>query len=210
LNIVLWHRNGTPAWMKLTTTFLLQPYDIPPFDSGDRSKYAIFAKVATTAIFGRRRMENRVVASAEMLIRRSVAEVFEAFVDPTVTSRFWFSDGSGRLEPGKRIAWTWKWYNFSVDADVKAVEPNKRILVEWTGYGYPTPIEWLFNGRPDGATFVKVTNKGFQGTVEEAAQMAVDATEGFSFVLAGAKAWLEHGIQLNLVPDRFPDGLPSS
>jgi uncharacterized protein YndB with AHSA1/START domain len=42
------------------------------------------------------------VAGSEMLIRRPVAEVFEAFVDPAVTSRFWFSEGSGRLEPGKR------------------------------------------------------------------------------------------------------------
>lgn len=89
------------------------------------------------------------------------------------------------------------------------VEPNKRILVAWSGYGYPTPIEWIFTDRPDGTTFVKVTNKGFQGSVEEVAQVAVDAAEGFAFVLAGAKAWLEHGIQLNLVPDRFPDGLPS-
>jgi uncharacterized protein YndB with AHSA1/START domain len=150
-----------------------------------------------------------IVANTEMLIRRPVEEVFEAFIDPSVTSRFWFSDGTGRLEPGKRITWTWRWYGFSVDADVKLVEANKRILVEWTGYGYPTPIEWIFTGRPDGTTFVKVTNKGFRGSGEEAAQTAVGATEGFSFVLAGAKAWLEHGIQLNLVPDRFPDGLPS-
>ena len=150
-----------------------------------------------------------IVASAEMLIRRPAAEVFEAFVDPAITSRFWFSEGSGRLAPGRRIRWTWRWYDFGVDADVKAVEPNKRILVEWSGYGYPTSIEWIFTDRSDSTTFVKVTSKGFQGTVEEAAQMAVDATEGFSFVLAGAKAWLEHGIQLNLVPDRFPDGLPS-
>ena len=26
-----------------------------------------------------------------------------------------------------------------------------------------------------------------------------------AFVLAGAKAWLEQGVQLNLVPDRHPD-----
>lgn len=147
------------------------------------------------------------IAAAEMLIRRPVAEVFEAFADPAVTSRFWFSEGSGRLEPGKHIQWNWRWYDFSVDAEVKAVEPNKRILVEWTGYGYPTPIEWTFTERSDG-TFVKITNSGFRGSIEEAAQTAVDATEGFTFVLAGAKAWLEHGIQLNLVPDRFPDGLP--
>lgn len=149
------------------------------------------------------------VAGAEMLIRRPVAEVFEAFANPAVTSHFWFSEGSGRLEPGQRIKWTWKWYEFSVDVDVKEVEPNDRILVEWSGYGYPTPIEWTFIKRSDSTTFVKVTNKGFRGSVEEAAQTAADATEGFSFVLAGAKAWLEHRIELNLVPDRFPDGLPS-
>jgi uncharacterized protein YndB with AHSA1/START domain len=123
-----------------------------------------------------------IVANAEMPIRRPLVEGFDAFVDPSVTSRFWFSDGSGQLEPGKRIKWTWRWYGFSVDANVKVVEPNKRILVEWSGYGYPTPIQWVFTDRPDGTTFIKVTNKEFQGSVEKVAQMAVDATEG----LAGA------------------------
>jgi uncharacterized protein YndB with AHSA1/START domain len=151
-----------------------------------------------------------VVAGAEMLIRRPVAEVFEAFVDPALTAHFWFSEGSGRLEQGQRLSWTWKWYDFTVDVDVKVVELNRRILVEWSAYGNPTPIEWLFISRPDGTTLVTVTNKGFQGAVGEAAQAAIGATEGFAFVLAGAKAWLEHGIELNLVPDRFPDGMPSS
>ena len=43
-----------------------------------------------------------ITAKAEMLIRKPVAEVFEAFVDPAITSRFWFTRGSGRLEPGSR------------------------------------------------------------------------------------------------------------
>jgi len=42
-------------------------------------------------------------AKAEMLIRRPVGQVFEAFVDPGVTSKFWFSGGSGRLEVGKTV-----------------------------------------------------------------------------------------------------------
>jgi hypothetical protein len=41
----------------------------------------------------------------EMLIRRPVAQVFEAFVDPAVTSKFWFSGGSGKLEIGKTVRW---------------------------------------------------------------------------------------------------------
>jgi hypothetical protein len=56
-------------------------------------------------------------------------------------------------------------------------------------------------------TFVSVTNKGFPGDEDETLQHALDSTEGFAFVLAGLKALLEHNIQLNLVPDPFPDGL---
>jgi hypothetical protein len=33
------------------------------------------------------------------------------------------------------------------------------------------------------------------------------STEGFSLVLAGLKAFLEHNIRLNLVADRFPKGI---
>jgi len=47
----------------------------------------------------------RPVAKAEMLIRKPVAEVFEAFVNPAITSKFWFSKGSGRLEAGEQVQW---------------------------------------------------------------------------------------------------------
>jgi hypothetical protein len=57
---------------------------------------------------------------------------------------------------------------------------------------------------------VSITNSGFGGSAQEIANLAVASTEGFAFVLAGAKALLEHGVLLNLVPDRFPDGLPSA
>ena len=63
--------------------------------------------------------------------------------------------------------------------------------------------------RPDQTTFVSITNSDITGNADEVAQHAVASTEGFTFVLAGAKAWLEHGIELNLVADRFPDGLAS-
>jgi uncharacterized protein YndB with AHSA1/START domain len=154
--------------------------------------------------------DQEIVATAEMLIRKPVAEVFEAFVDPEITSKFWFSRGSGRLEAGKSMRWDWEMYSFSVEVNVKALEPSKRLLVEWSAYGAPTDIEWIFTSRPDGTTFVSITNSGFGGSTREKADVAVAATEGFAFVLAGAKALLEHGVQLNLVSDRFPDGLPKT
>lgn len=138
------------------------------------------------------------VAKTGMLIRRPVAEVFEAFVDPAITTQFWFTKGSGRLEEGKQVQWDWEMYDISVPVTVKVVEQNRRIVIEW-----PSEVEWLFTERPDG-TFVDITCSGFTGTGDEMAQQAMDSAQGFSFVLAGAKALLEHNIKLNLVPDRFP------
>jgi uncharacterized protein YndB with AHSA1/START domain len=138
------------------------------------------------------------VANAAMLIRRPVADVFEAFVDPAITTRFWFTKGSGKLETGKQVQWDWEMYNVSVQVDVIALEQDQRIQIEWGSGGEPTTtVEWLFTALPDGTTFVNVTG-------DEVVSQALDSTGGFTWVLAGLKAWLEHGIELNLVRDRFP------
>jgi len=147
------------------------------------------------------------VAKAQMLIRKPVAQVFEAFVDPAITSRFWFSKGSGRLEAGKQVRWDWEMYGFSTMADVKAIEENKRILIEWGGPDHPTSVEWTFEPMGEDRTFVIVKNWGFSGDTEKIVAQALDSTGGFSFVLAGAKAFLEHGIEPNLVVDHAPDAL---
>src|SRR5262249_19672696 len=48
------------------------------------------------------------VATTGMLIRRPAAQVFEAFVDPAITTMFWFTKGSGRLEVGRQVGWDWE------------------------------------------------------------------------------------------------------
>jgi uncharacterized protein YndB with AHSA1/START domain len=146
-------------------------------------------------------------AKAAMLIRRPVAEVFEAFVDPAVTSQFWFTKGSGRLEPGRQVTWEWVMYGVSAQVSVKAVEPQTRILVEWSAYGAPTTVEWVFKPLAGDTTFVSITNAGFTGEEDAIMEQVVSSTEGFTLVLAGAKALLEHGVRLNLVADRFPPGI---
>ena len=149
------------------------------------------------------------IAKAEMQIRKPVAEVFEAFVNPAITSRFWFTKGSDRLDAGKEVSWEWEMYNFSVQVKVKELDRNKRLVVEWSAYEAPSTIDWKFTALPDNTTFVSVTNSGFSGDADQVVKQALDATEGFAFVLAGAKALLEHDVELNLVRDRFPAGLPN-
>ena len=101
--------------------------------------------------------------------------------------------------------WTWEMYGASSPVDVKFIEPNKRILLDWGPAGQATIVEWLFSERPDNCTFVDITNSGFTGTDDELVAKALDSATGFTLVLAGHKAWLEHNVQLNLVPDRHPD-----
>jgi uncharacterized protein YndB with AHSA1/START domain/cytidylate kinase len=146
-------------------------------------------------------------ARAAMLIRKPVAEVFEAFVDPGITTKFWFTRSSGRLEAGRQIQWDWEMYDVSALVSVKVVEPNRRIVVEWPGSDHPTTVEWLFTARDDGSTFVAITNFGFGGRGDALLKQVRESTEGFALVLAGLKALLEHGVRLNLVGDRFPRGM---
>lgn len=144
------------------------------------------------------------VAECGLLIRAPVAEVFEAFVDPAITSRFWFSHGDRRLEPGGRAEWTWAMYGFTSPVRVTAFEPNRRLAVDWGEGEGLTHVEWTFEAG-GGQTFVTVAHSGFQGGHEAQVAAALDGMNGFSLALAGAKIWLEHGIEPGFTLDRHPD-----
>jgi uncharacterized protein YndB with AHSA1/START domain len=147
------------------------------------------------------------IAKTGMLIRRPVADVFDAFVNPEITTKFWFTKSSGRLEVGKQVQWEWEMYGISIPVTAKAIELNRRIVVEWPGYHSPTITEWVFAPLEDGTTFVSITEAGFTGDGDELVKQVTDSTQGFSLVLAGLKALLEHNVRLNLVADRYPKGI---
>lgn len=145
------------------------------------------------------------VASAGLLIRRPAAEVFEAFVEPAITSRFWFSEGSGRLAPDARVTWTWGMYGFTSPVVVTAFEPDRRLAVDWGEGDDMTHVEWTFEARGSEQTYVTVAQSGFSGEGDAPVAAALDGMNGFTLVLAGAKIWLEHGIDPRFVLDRHPD-----
>jgi len=147
------------------------------------------------------------VTEVGMLIRKPAIEVFEAFVNPDLTTKFWYTKSSGRLEAGKQVEWDWEKYGVSIPVTVKAIEPDRRIVIEWSGYSGPTIVEWIFTPQTDGSTFVSITETGFTGDGDELVKQVIESTEGFTLVLAGLKAFLEHNIELNLVADRFPVGI---
>jgi uncharacterized protein YndB with AHSA1/START domain len=145
-----------------------------------------------------------------MLIRKPPKVVFEAFIDPDVTTKFWFTKASRRLEAGRQVQWDWEMYDISIPVNVAVVDPNERIVIEWPGYSGQTTVEWTFDDRRDGTTFVTIRESGFVSRGDALIKEVADSTQGFTIVLAGAKALLEHGIRLNLVADRNAKGRPGT
>ena len=72
------------------------------------------------------------VAETKMLVRRPVAEVFEAFLDPAITSRFWFSHASARLQAGRQVRWDWPLYERLAVA-MKMAAQEVGVPLEWGG-----------------------------------------------------------------------------
>ena len=97
-------------------------------------------------------------------------------------------------------------YGVSTKVEVAEIVRDERILMQWSDP--PTTVVWTFTQMPDNATFLEVRNFGFAGNGDEQVSQAIGSTDGFSLVLAGAKAWLEQGLTLGLIGDRHPKGVP--
>jgi uncharacterized protein YndB with AHSA1/START domain len=68
-----------------------------------------------------------------ILIRKPVSEVFRAFIEPEITTNFWFTKSTGRLEQGKNITWFWEMYNHSANVKVEKIIEDKLIKFDWGG-----------------------------------------------------------------------------
>lgn len=145
---------------------------------------------------------NQNFAEAVLLIRKPVSEVFEAFIDPEITKNFWFTKGSSKLVEGAQVTWEWEMYDISVPVTVKEVVLNKKIIIDWQDPS--NTVAFHFKTLSTGHTYVTIKNYGFKESGDELLFAIKDAVGGFTTVLDGLKAYLEHGINLNLILDKYP------
>lgn len=146
-------------------------------------------------------MDSNVYVEAQMLIRKPVEDVFEAFINPEVTTNFWFTKSTGRLEEGKTVTWEWEMYGVKNVVKVHQIIPNQLIRTEW---GDPSVnVDYEFKTMENG-TLVVIKSYGFSQAGEDLLKVINDNTGGFTTVLDGCKAYLEHGINLRLIEDKFP------
>lgn len=146
-------------------------------------------------------METKIFVEAQMLIRKPINEVFEAFINPEITTNFWFTKSTGKLEEGKTITWEWEMYGAKSEVKVHQIIPNQMIKTEW---GSPSNnVDYEFKEMEKG-TLVIIKSYGYPQTGDELLKTINDNTGGFTTVLDGCKSYLEYGINLRLIEDKFP------
>jgi len=144
----------------------------------------------------------RPMVECQMMIKKPVSEVFQAFIDPKITTKFWFTKSSGKLEKNKIVTWEWEMYGVADKIKVIEIVPNKRITIEWDNP--TTTVDFEITELSEKTTYVVIKNYGFNQTGDELIEVIKNNTGGFTTVLDGIKAYLEFGIELNLVKDKFP------
>ena len=137
-------------------------------------------------------MAKPLTAKASIGIQKPVAEVFYAIVDPEKMKHYFISRGSGRLESGKEVQWSFPEFDGSFPVTVKEVVNNERISFIWDA---DSTVTIMLEKRSDADTVVYVKEEGHDAD-ESGIKWAIAQTEGWANFLACMKAYLEYGIHL--------------
>ncbi len=129
-------------------------------------------------------------------VAKPASEVFEAIVDPQKMANYFIAKGSGRMEEGKTVEWSFPEMEGAFPVTVKKVEQNKQIVFTWNdAAGAETTVTITLQAVTESITFVVIT-EGEKAVTEDGIHWLKGNTEGWANFLACLKAFLEYGINL--------------
>ena len=131
-------------------------------------------------------------------IRRPVAEVFDAVVNPGKLSGYFTTAGaSAPLATGTTVMWEFADFPGPFPVKVLEVERDRRIVLEWESSegGYDTRVEMEFEPADGDATLVRISESGWRET-PAGVKASYDNCGGWMQMLCSMKAYVEHGINL--------------
>lgn len=128
-------------------------------------------------------------------INKPVAEVFRAFTDNTVISKYFVTESSAPIKAaGDKI--TWKWGEHSAEITVTEYHENKSVAFSWQGYKVEYDVHCRFEFEETGsATKVTVTEEGWKKD-DEGIISSLANSEGWTDMLSSMKAWVMYGVDL--------------
>lgn len=128
-------------------------------------------------------------------VLKPVGEVFQAIVDPDKLAKYFVSNASGPLAPGRQVTWTFADVGGELAPEIEAVEPNKRIVFTWEASGQNARVMIELSPYDEGSTTIHIVESAFRMN-EEGVQRALEQAKGWTDFINCMRAYLEFGVQL--------------
>jgi uncharacterized protein YndB with AHSA1/START domain len=133
----------------------------------------------------------------QLKIRKPVAEVFEAVVNPGKLSGYFTRTASGPLVEGATVMWSFVEVPGESPVKVRQVTKNERLVFEWESQegGYDTRVEMLFRPLEGNETMVQIRESGWRPT-PKGIESSYGNCSGWMHMACCLKGYLEYGINL--------------
>jgi uncharacterized protein YndB with AHSA1/START domain len=133
----------------------------------------------------------------QLKIRKPVAEVFDAVVDPDKLSGYFVEQSSGPMVPGATVTWKFPELEDRFPVTIREVVKDERIVLAWASAegGYDTRVEMIFKPLDAGNTMVQITESGWRPT-DKGIEASYGNAGGWMHMMACLKAYLEYGVNL--------------
>jgi uncharacterized protein YndB with AHSA1/START domain len=131
-------------------------------------------------------------------IRKPVAEVFDAVVNPTKLSGYFTTGGSsGALVPGSTVTWDFADFPGAFPVHVREVVPERLIVLQWQAADgeYDTTVRMEFEALDDRSTLIRISESGWKET-QKGLDSSYGNCSGWMQMLCCLKVYAEQGKNL--------------
>jgi uncharacterized protein YndB with AHSA1/START domain len=131
-------------------------------------------------------------------IRKPVAEVFDAVVNPKKLSGYFTTGGSsGALVPGSTVTWDFADFPGAFPVHVREVVPERLIVLQWQAADgdYDTTVRMEFEALDDRSTLIRISESGWKET-QKGLDSSYGNCSGWMQMLCCLKVYAEQGNNL--------------
>jgi uncharacterized protein YndB with AHSA1/START domain len=140
-------------------------------------------------------LESELTVETQLNVSKPTSDVFEALVNPDQMSRYFISSGSGRLDAGQAVTWSWADCGAELTVAPQEIEADRKVAYLWNASGVETRVSIELQQCETSETNVIVREAGWPRDNEGTAR-CLEQMQGWMHMLCCLKAYLEFGINL--------------
>ena len=196
-DLIIIKREGKKRWNHINPLPIQEIYErwVKKYEAG-WSSYLIEFKNNIEQIKPENIKMEKIKFTVAVRINKPVDEVFKAFVDNEIISKYFVTSASAPIKAaGDKITWTWG-TEHKTEITITDYEENKRVAFTWPAFQVDYDTNVLFEFQVvEGKTRVVVTEEGWKDD-KAGINSSLMNNAGWKDMLLCMKAWVMHNIDL--------------